>query len=175
MREEKKLLLESLKEEIEESNGFVVVRHTGLNAGATDEFRTAVVNGGANFEVVRKRVFIKAAEAAGIEDLSEELLSGSIGVVFAKDEPVQAAKAIVTCEKETKGKVEAVCGRIDGKMVTAQDIETLSKLPSKDEMRAQLLATLVAPMTQTLSTMQALLTSVIYCIDNKVKKESGEE
>ena len=37
------------------------------------------------------------------------------------------------------------------------DVKTLSELPSKDEMRAQLLATLEAPLSQTLSVMEALI------------------
>ena len=45
----------------------------------------------------------------------------------------------------------------------------MSKLPSKDEMRAQFLGTLEAPMAQTLAVMDALLTSVVHCLNNKVQ------
>jgi large subunit ribosomal protein L10 len=50
-------------------------------------------------------------------------------------------------------------------------VELISKLPTLLEMRAQFLGLLEAPMTQTLGTIQAMLTSVIYCLDNKAKKE----
>ncbi len=174
MREEKQLLLDEIRDQIEGSDSFVVTRYQGLKSVMSEELRSNVVEAGGDFEVVRKRVFLKAVAAAGIEDLTEDMLEGSIGVVFAKEDPVAAAKVVCNFQKDNKGVVEVLCGRFEGKVVGAEDVVTLSKLPSKDEMRAQLLGTLVAPMTHTLSTMQALLTSVIYCIDNKVKKEQGE-
>ena len=45
------------------------------------------------------------------------------------------------------------------------------KLPAKDEMRAQLLGLFEAPMSQTLSTMESLLTSVMHCLENKKDKD----
>ena len=59
--------------------------------------------------------------------------------------------------------------------IQASDVERLSKLPSKDEMRAQFLSVLEAPMSQTLAVMEALLTSVPYCLDNKCKQEDIQE
>ncbi len=72
-----------------------------------------------------------------------------------------------------KKHVEVVGGRFEGKMYTGADVEKLSNLPSKDEMRAQFLSVLEAPMSQTLAVMEALLTSVVYCLDNKSKQEEA--
>ena len=55
----------------------------------------------------------------------------------------------------------------------AEDVKAISELPSQDEMRAQFVGLLEAPMTQTLSVMQALLTSIMYCLENKAK--AGQE
>jgi large subunit ribosomal protein L10 len=52
-------------------------------------------------------------------------------------------------------------------MCSASDVEQISKLPGKDEMRSQFLGTLEAPLAQTLSVLEALLTSVMYCLENK--------
>ncbi len=175
MRQEKQLLLDEMREQIEGADSFVIARHHGMTSLAAEEFRGSVIEAGGEYEVVRKRVFLKAATAAGVDGLTEEMLQGSIGVVFAKEDGLAATKAVCKFQKDNKGVLEVLCGRFDSKVVTAADVETLSKLPSKDEMRAQLLGTLVAPMTQTLGVMQSLLTSVIYCIDNKVKKDSEEQ
>ena len=48
----------------------------------------------------------------------------------------------------------------------------LSLTASKDEMRAQFLGLLEAPLAQTLAVMDAVLSSVVYCLDNKSKEAS---
>ncbi len=175
MREEKQLLLDDIKERIENSHGFVIASYSAMNALVTTDFRNKVHESGADFEVVPKRVFLKAAEAAGVDDIDPESLEGSIGIVFAtQEDPIPPTKTVFEFCKETGKLLKVVGGRIDGKTFPAEDMEKLSKLPGRDEMRSQLLATFEAPMAQTLSVFNALLTSVPFCLDNKAKKEAGE-
>ena len=135
MRQEKQLLLDEIKDQIEGSDAFVVARYQKMNSLATSDFRNALHEAGASFEVVRKRVFLKAAESAGIDSFTPEMLEGSVGVVFANEDTVAAAKAVCTYQKESKGIVEVLCGYFDNKLVSDADVKTLSELPSKDEMR----------------------------------------
>merc|ERR1712232_1469522 len=104
---------------------------------------------GGDVEMVRKRVLVKAAQESGI-DLKLETLPGHIGLVFGGADSVQTTKAVFNLRKESKA-IEVVGGLFEGKLFNAEDVEILSKLPSKDEMRAQLLGTLVAPLTQTVA------------------------
>jgi large subunit ribosomal protein L10 len=61
-------------------------------------------------------------------------------------------------------------------MYNAADVEIMSQLPSKDVMRAQFLGLLEAPMAQTLAVMEALISSVVYCLDNKIELDGqGKE
>jgi large subunit ribosomal protein L10 len=174
MRQEKQLLLDEVKDQIVKSGSFVIMQYAGLSANAANEFRREIAKSGGSLEVVRKRVLIKAADAAGVQ-LSEDLLPGHIGLVFTGSDPLETAKVVFKFSQEKNNVVSVVGGRIDGKLYSGKDVETLSKLPGKDEMRAQFLATLEAPMAQTLAVMEALLTSVVYCLDNKSKQESTEQ
>jgi large subunit ribosomal protein L10 len=175
VRQEKRLLLEEVKEKIEGSDSFVVIRHHGLKAEKAEELRAAVDNVDADFEVVRKRVFIKAAEAAGVDGFNRDILQGSIGIVFAAGDPVTTAKTVVDFGKDAGEMLEVVGGRVDGKNISSADVKRLSEMPSKDQLRAQFCGVLQAPQAQTLGVMHSLLTSVIYAVDNKRKKDSGEE
>ena len=76
--------------------------------------------------------------------------------------------------KENGELLEVCLGRFDGQLYQAADAKKLSELPGRDEMRAQLLATFEAPMSQTLSVVEALLTSVPHCLENKCKKIESE-
>ena len=124
---------------------------------------------GGGYSVVRKRILLKAAEAEGIT-LDQSALEGHIGVVYANEDPISTTKALYGFMKKNEDLFEVIGGQFDGQACGPDDMKAISKLPSKDEMRAELLGLFEAPMSQTLSVMQALLTSVIYCLENKVSK-----
>ncbi|MBB64024.1 MAG: 50S ribosomal protein L10 [Waddliaceae bacterium] len=167
MRAEKQLLLDDLVKKFK-APAFVVVKH-GMTANDANDFRRQIDKTGGEFEVVRKRVLMKAAEAAEV-DLDGIPMEGHIGVVFTGEDSVETTK--VVCESSF---VSAVGGRFDGQVYLAADVEKLSKLPGKDEMRAQLLGLFEAPQAQVLGTMEALLTSVMHCLQNKVDQDGSSD
>jgi large subunit ribosomal protein L10 len=170
MRQEKQLLLDEVKEQIEQYDSFVIMQYAGLDANRTADFRRQIAGLGGEIEIVKKTILVKAAKDLGIElDLSQ--LPGHIGIVFSGEDSVQTTKAVFQLRKDTKEAVNVLGGRFDGKLLGAEDVEAFSKLPGKDEMRSQLLATLQAPMQQTVGVMNAILCSVLHCLENKSKKE----
>lgn len=171
MREEKQLLLDHLKELIENSESFVVAKTNKMNSLATVSLRNTLAKSKAEMEVVKKRVFVKAAQSAGIGNIEVKELVGSIAVFFAREDSIGIAKEIFKFSGENQDALEVLCGHFDGKLYNGADVKSLSELPSKDEMRAQFLGLLEAPMAQTLATMEALLTSVIHCLENKCNQE----
>ncbi|KAF3362427.1 50S ribosomal protein L10 [Chlamydiales bacterium STE3] len=172
MRQEKQYLLDEVKGQLDQYGTFVIMQYSGLTANAAHQFRRDVAKLGGNVEVMRKRILLKAAEAAG-HKLELADLPGHVGVVFAGEDFIETAKLVYKYRQETDKAINVLGGCFEGKLYNSQDVEKLSKLPSKDAMRSELLATLEAPMSQTLAVMEALLSSVIYCLDNKSKEEAA--
>lgn len=170
MRQDKQLLLDEIKDQINQYGSFVVMRYLALSANKANEFRRAVSKAGGMVEVMRKRVLIKAAADAGLK-LSLKELPGHIGLVYANQDPIEITKLVFQFSEANSKAIEVVAGRFEGLMYNGADVERLSKLPGRDEMRAQLLGTLEAPMAQTLAVIEALLTSVPHCLENKCKAE----
>lgn len=168
MREEKQLLLDEVKNHIQSCDTFLIMRYKGLTANKANQFRGDLAKNGGFVEVVRKRILVKAAKAAGVE-LDQDALEGHIGIVMAGTDPLDTAKMVFKFSQENDKAVEVIGGRFEGQLYNAAQMETLSKLPSRDEMRAQLLSVLEAPMSHTLAVMDAVLSSVVYCLDNKCK------
>ena len=79
MRQEKQLLLDEIKDQIDQFGSFVIMRYQGLTANTANDFRRRDCQIGGNVEVVRKRILIKAAEAAGVEARSEMLCRDILG------------------------------------------------------------------------------------------------
>jgi len=170
MRAEKQWLLDEVKTLIEESKAMLVTRYTQIPPDDSWDFRETLAKKKSIYEVVKKRIFLKALKDAGVE-LEDEKFEGHIGVVFTQEDTVGPAKTVYEYSKEHNDAIEVLFGRIEGKYYSADDVKALSKLPSQEEMRAQFLSTLEAPMSQTLAVMQSLLTSPLYCLENKSQSE----
>ncbi len=170
MRAEKQLLLDEIKEKIEESNGFVTLNYKEFTSARAREFRDKMAELGGEFEVVRKRVFIKAAAAAGIE-FDFQALEGHVGIIFADEDVNQIAKGVVKFGEDNNKAVAVLGGHIEGEVCSAEDVVAIAKLPSLPELRAGLVGLFQAPLAQTVQVFQAALTSVLYCLEEKSKKD----
>lgn len=166
MREEKQLLVDEIKRKMKGSEAFILTRYTNLDPNLASQLRVKLGGSGGSFSVLGKRILIKAAASEGVS-LDRKNLQGHIGVVFVNADPVQLTKTIFQFSKENEAVLEVLGGRFEGKLCSPADVKAISELPSKDEMRAQFLGLLEAPLSQTLSVMEALLTSVLYCLENK--------
>ena len=172
MRAEKELLKQEIKDKINNFDAFLIMQYFGLTANVANELRREIGKTGGDIEVVRKGVFLKAADDVGIAiDLAS--LPGHVGVVFLGEDPIESTKTLFKFSQEREKVIQVLGGRFDGKMVTGADVERLSTLPGKDGMRAQLLGLFEAPLSQTLAVFEALLASVPYCLDNKAKEETS--
>ena len=157
MRNGKELLLNEIKEKIDASTAMIVTCYSKLPPNGSWKLRGALAQTGSLFEVVRKRVFVKAAEMSGVK-LDESLLKGHIGVVFVtQPDALPSAKALMKYSDETANSLEVLMGQIEGKMVPGAEVVMLSRLPGLSEMRAEFIALLVSPMTHTLSVMEAAI------------------
>ena len=174
MRQEKQMLLNEIKEQINTFGSFVVISYLGFSANKANELRREVGKKGGTVEIVRKRVLIKSAQAAGVE-LSLADLPGHIGLVYAGEDPIEMTKLVMKFSQENDKKLAVIGGRFDGQLYNAADVEKLSKLPGKDGMRAELLSVLEAPLSQTLAVMEAIIASVVYCLDNKCQLDNTSQ
>lgn len=169
MRPEKELLLNEIKDRIDHSKAFILIRYQQLNPNVSNEIRTSLDKVGGSLMVTKKTLFKKAAELAGIP-LHDAVWEGHVGVVFASKDPIDMIKIACQYQKENNDLVDIALGYIDGQVCSTAEVEMVSKLPSKDQMRSELLSVLTAPLSQTLGTMDSLLTSIIHCVENKASK-----
>ena len=172
MRPEKQFLLDEVMGLMDAAPGFIITRYKQLNPNVSSTIRKQLAEQGASLEVVRKRLLQKALEKAGVE-LPRQELPGHISVVFMGNDPVATTKVLYQFIAENENVITVLKGKIDGSLLSADDMKMLSKLPGEREMRAQLLGVFAAPLSQTLGVMEALLSSVPSCLMQK--SEKGEQ
>ena len=171
MRPVKQLLLDEINELIDNSCAMIVAKYGQLSPQSSWDLAEDLSKSNTEFKVFKKRLFYKAIEEKNLL-IKDKKYEGHIGVAFVKGDPLEATKALVKFQLKNKENLfEIVLGQIEGKLFTSEEINILSTLPGKDEMRAQFLGLLEAPMAQTLSVMESLLTSVIFCLENKTEKD----
>lgn len=167
MRPEKQLLLDEMQEHFNESKGVIVTRYNALTPNASWQLRDRLASQGSVLEVVRKRVFLKALEKSDLP-MSIDQLEGHIGVVFLNQEDaIGSAKALCEFSKQNNNALEVLFGKIDGVVISGEDVQTLSKLPNLPEMRATFLGLLTAPMSQLLSVFEALMAQPLSILEQK--------
>ena len=157
MRQEKELLLQEIKDKIDASTAMIVTRYNRLAPNTSWQLRDQLKSAGSLFEVVRKRVFLKAAEKAGFP-VDQIALKGHIGVIFINQPDAMPSTKLIYKFSEENGQLfEVLFGQIEGKIMPGTDLAILSKLPGINEMRALLLGLFISPMSHTLSVMEAAI------------------
>src|SRR5712692_1498754 len=155
LKPEKERIVAELTERLRSSETLIVADYRGLSVNEVDELRTKLLEHGAGFTVVNNSLTRRAAEAAGADALLA-LLDGPSAIAFleAGGDPVAVAKALADSARTTK--ILAVRGGVmQGRTITAEDVEELAKLPPIDVLRGQVLGAVTSP----ISTIVGLFTA----------------
>src|SRR6516164_8665369 len=146
-----------LTAELREADTLIVADYRGLTMPQIDSLRGRLIDHGARFTVVKNTLTRRAAEAAGSEALLA-LLEGPSAIAFidADGDMVAAAKALADAARETR--VLAIRGGVlEGRALTAAEVESLATLPPVDVLRGQVLGAIVAPLTTLVGVLSAPL------------------
>ncbi len=172
MRQEKQLLLDQIKENIAHSEGMILTSFEKLGPELSWSLQERLSTKKVKFEVVKKRIFEKAADECGLKYSLKEI-EGHLAILYINDtETLTATKMLCQFVGDNEENFKVLNGRFEKKDYSAKEVIELSRLPSLDEMRSQFIATLEAPMSQTVAVMESLLTSVLFCLENKSKQTS---
>ena len=157
-REQKAAAIEEVATQIQESEAVFAVDYRGISVPQAAELRTRLTEAGARFRVVKNTLTQRAADQAGAESL-KEILEGPTAFTFVLadgGDVALAAKALAAFRRETdllafKG------GLMNGDVLTAEQIEALSRLPSLDVLHGQLVGVIASPITGLVRGLNALI------------------
>lgn len=170
MRKEKQLLLDEIKQHLSGSPSFVITRYQEIDPNKSSSLRKSILEKGGLFQVVKKRLFLKAATQTDCK-LSEISLEGHIGIVYTGEDSVGTTKAIYDFKKEHGEALEVLGGLFQGKVCSPEEFKQIAELPSLSEMRSQMVGVLQAPLSNLLSMLEAVPAAVVSCIDQKAVQQ----
>ena len=169
-KSEKERVIAELTERLRESQTLIVADYRGLTMPEIDGLRGELLKHGARFSVVKNTLTRRAAEAAGA-DAVLTMLEGPTAIAFLESDgdPVAVAKALSDAVRTTKILVIRG-GVLDGRTITADDVDNLAKLPPLDQLRGQVLGAITAPLTTIIGLFSAPLQNLIGLIDARIEQ-----
>jgi large subunit ribosomal protein L10 len=171
MKAEKTLLIEELLRKVNGSPYLFVVDYTGLTVAKFAELRKRLGACDAEIHVYKNTLVKKAAERASYPEGLGEVLVGQTAVVTGARDVCAAAKVMKTFTAEFK-KPEMKGGVLDGALLTADGIQALADLPSREVLLAQLLGVLLAPASKLVRTLNEPAASLARVLQAKADQAS---
>ena len=141
---EKQGLVAEIRDLLTASDGVIMADYRGLTVKQMRLLRTSLRETGATVTVFKNSLAQIAIREAGLPNM-DEFLAGPTVFVFMPEDPVATAKALLAFAKEYKV-FEFKGGLIDGQIVTADAIKAIAALPSRDELIAKLMGTMLNPL-----------------------------
>ena len=138
---QKKEEVSKLAAKIKEAKIVLLTDYRGINVADVTGLRAELRKSNSEYRVIKNNITRRALAEAGIEGL-EDLLEGPTAVVMNNEDYLETAKAIYNYSKDNEFyKIKG--GVIDGKVMTAEEIITLAKLPSKETLLSMLAGALL--------------------------------
>ncbi|MBP5313653.1 MAG: 50S ribosomal protein L10 [Eggerthellaceae bacterium] len=136
----------ALKEDLSGVSAMWIVNYRGLTVKESEELRRAIRQADATMVIYKNSLVHIALEELSLPNC-DEVLNGPSAFVFAKGDPVSAAKALKNFAKTHKV-LELKGGMMDGQFMNADQAQAVANLPSRDELLAKLLGTISNPMSK---------------------------
>lgn len=171
-RTQKEQQVAELKEKLSKSAAIVLCDYRGLTVPAVTSLREDFRKQQCEYKVY-KNTLVKLAIAGTPMEKMGKYLEGPTAVIFSWESPSAAAKVSrETAKNNEKFKVKG--GYLEGNVLDEKGVAASADLPGKDEIRASLLATLMAPATNLVRTLTAASQNFVFVLDAKKRKDEGQ-
>ena len=156
-RERKTQIIDRLQADFSKCSIGILTDYRGLSAQEATALRRGLRNSGIEFKVVKNTLARFAAERAGREGMISSF-EGPVAIAFGYGDITQPAKALAEYIYTSKSSLSIRGGFLSDRLLTAEDVKTLSTLPSKEILLAKILGG-----------MQIPISALVGCLTNPIR------
>ena len=157
-----------LASELESSTSAIIGTIKGLTASKDFELRKVIRQAGGSYHVVKNKLAAKSSEGTKVEAALQGL-KGVNSVAYTSGDPVALAKALSTWVKDNS-EYTFKLGIVDGRVITVAEIDSLAKLPGKEELFSKLLFLIQSPAQRLATVINATGRDLAVVINQAVEK-----
>lgn len=158
-REQKEELVERITTKIKESKAIVFADYRGLNVEEMTEIRKELRAKGVELKVMKQNLFKIAVKNAKADIDTDSLKNHPVAIAFGRDE-VEPAKIIHDFAKKHEN-LEMIGGALNGQTISMEELKGLAVMPSREEMYAKVVGSLVSPLQGIVGVLQGNLRGLV--------------
>ncbi len=161
---------------LKECDGFVTVKTQGLSVPQVQSLRNVVREQNGRYIVAKNTLMRRALEEAGWS-VPSDLLVGPVAIIFGRDNMPGVAKALLGHieEENFDENMQVTGGVMSGEILDAAAVDAISKLPTLDELRAQLAGMVVSPAQGVVNALQQATGGVVNVLQAYLDKQEESE
>ncbi len=172
LREKKEAEVEKLAEKFTKSKAAVFVSYKGMKVVEAEKLRRALRAENGEYKVAKKTLLDVAVKKAGLPALGIANLDGQIGIAFDYEGETGALKIVDSAIKGGVKALSIVGGIVEGKVFDIFAMKQLAILPGKQELRAQLVGIISAPLRGFLSVLNGNTIGLVNVLKNASEKKA---
>lgn len=168
---QKEATVREVSDELAGAKGVLLADFSGMDVETATALRATLREKGVRYRVVKNTLFKLVCEQRGLQPLAP-YLEGPTAVAYSADSEVEPARVLVEfAKKHARPVVKA--GIIGERLYTREEILVVAALPGRQELLAQVLGTIVAPLSEFLGCVNALLASPAQLAGELEKQKQG--
>lgn len=168
---QKQDIVKALGSKIAGSQAVFVIAPQAINPNEAAELKIKLAEIGGEYHVIKNTLFKIALKEAGLSEL-DTLENGQNAAIFVGEQSPEAAKIVKNFIKDSE-KAEFRGGYLEGKSLSAQQVEALADLPSREQLIAQVIGTMNAPISGLVNVLAGNVRSIINVVDAIKRQTAG--
>lgn len=161
-----------LREQLSTAKSVVLTSYQGIEVNTINELRAKFRQEGVEYHIVKNTLAKLAIKDTDMEVMSAHL-KGPVAIAYSTEDAITPAKIVKDFAKDHEGKFDIRGAYLDGEMLDEAGVRRLAELPTKDELRVQLLLAMTAGPTQLIRTLSAGPQALLMVFQAKKMKEEG--
>ena len=150
--------VDAIKQTLAESKDYIFTDYRGLSVSQITALRSRLREKQADYKVVKNRYAKLAFQQLDMPDVAD-MLVGPTALALLKDDAGSVAKILFEYARDTPVAVKGAI--VDGRVFDASEAEAFSKLPTRDELLAQLMSTMNAPLQNLVYAMNGVTQKLV--------------
>lgn len=170
-RVQKEEMIADLDQKIASMKSAVLIDYRGLKVKDIEELRSTLREQNVSFNVSKNTLTKIALKKSGIE-FDEGIFTKPVAIAFAMEDEVAPAKEISLFAKKNEA-IEILGGILERKFIDEAMVKKLAALPTKDQLRGQLVSVVAAPLSGMVSALAGNIRGLINVLNASKEKQAS--
>lgn len=160
-KQQKQEIFRDLTVRLEKAKSAIFTSFNGLGVKDNEALRASLNADNSEYYAAKKTLLKRALEAQKYEGVDDSQFNGQVAVTFGYADEVAPAKILAEFMKANEGKIEFLGGILENRFISAASVKELATLPSKEQLYAQIVGSINAPVSGFVNVLAGNLRSLV--------------